>query len=190
MPTPASKYQAAASRWRDPSARLVSIVAFLLAPSFCALCWILLWAAINTGPGNIDLDTIGGSWPGCFNGIRATFPLAVFAICPIYLMLARPDAIRRVTLPERLWIFYGLVCIVASVYAEPWFDFAYWGFAWFATFAAIEMYMQARRDSLDCAVALNRLTWILCSIVLISVVWVGRGALTSGDLDGDRAATA
>ena len=184
MPTPASKYQAAASRWRDPSARLVSIVAFLLAPSFGALCWILLWAAINTGPGYMDLEAMGDSWTGFSNGVRAAFPLAVLALWPIHLLLARRGGIRRVTLPERLWIFYGLVCLVASVYVEPWFDFAYWGFAWFAAFAASEIYMQERRDSLDCAVALNHLNWLLCSIVLITVVWVGRGALLAETATG------
>ena len=184
MPAPATKYQAAASRWRDPSARLASIVTFLLVPSFGALCWILLWAAINTGPGNIDLEAIGGSWSGCFNGVRATFPLAVLALWPIHLLLARRGGIRRVTLPERLWIFYGLVCLVASVYVEPWFDFAYWGFAWFAAFAASEVYMQERRDSLDCAVALNHLNWLLCSIVLITVVWIGRSALIAETATG------
>ena len=51
-------------------------------------------------------------------------------------------------------------------------------------FAASEIYMQERRDSLDCAVALNRLTWLLCSIVLITVVWVGRGALLAETATG------
>jgi O-antigen ligase len=187
MPVRVTRYPTASARRRDSSARLASVVAVLHAPSYGALCWIVLWAAINTGPGSIDLEAIGGSWAGFSNGVRAIFPLAVLALWPIHLVLTRRGGIRRVTLPERLWIFYGLVCLVASVYVEPWFDFAYWGFAWFAAFVATEIYMQERRDSLDCAVALNRLTWLLCSIVLISVVWIGRAALlaeTSAGLSG------
>ena len=177
MPVATTRHQTAPPPRRNSSERLTGIAAVVLAPSFGALCWLLLWAAINTGPGNIDLEAIEGSWAGFFNGVRATFPLAVLALCFINLALARRRAIRRVTLPEGLWIFYGLVCIVASVYVEPWFDFAYWGFAWFAAFAATEIYMQERPDSLDCAVALNRLNWLLCSAVLVTVVWIGRGAL-------------
>jgi O-antigen ligase len=37
--------------------------------------------------------------------------------------------------------------------------------------------MQEARDLLKRAVALNRLNWLLCSAVLITVVWIGRGAL-------------
>jgi O-antigen ligase len=132
---------------------------------------------INTGPENIDLDFIEGSWTGFFNGVRAAFPLAVLALWPIHLLLMRRGAIRRATLPEGLWIFYGLVCIVSSSYVQPWFDFAYWGLAWLAASAATEIYMQEARDLLKRAVALNRLNWLLCSAVLITVVWIGRGAL-------------
>jgi O-antigen ligase len=177
MPVPATRYPTAPPRRRNSSAWLASVVAVLHAPSYGALCWILLWAAINTGPGSINLEAIGGSWAGFSNGVRATFPIAVLALWPFHLVLARRGGIRRVTLPERLWIFYGLVCLVASVYVEPWFDFAYWGFAWFGAFAASEIYIQERHDSLDCAVALNRLNWFLCSMVLVTVVWIGRGAL-------------
>lgn len=181
---PDTRYKTVTSRLRNSEVQLAGVVASLYATSFGGLSWIMLWVAINTGPDNIDLDAIGGSWSGCLNGVRATFPLAVFALWPIYLMLSGRGVIRRATLPEKLWIFYGFVCIVATVYVEPWFDFAYWGFAWFSVFASIEMYMQERRDSLDCAIALNRLTWLLCSFVLISVVWVGRGALTAETATG------
>src|SRR6202453_2848438 len=96
MPTAPNYYSAGASRWRGARARRVRSVAFVLAPSFGAICWILLWAAINTGPGYMDLEVMGGSWTGLSNGVRATFPLAVLALWPIHLLLARRGGIRRV----------------------------------------------------------------------------------------------
>jgi O-antigen ligase len=147
----------------------------------------MLWLGINTGPGNIDLDLIKGSGTGFLNGVRGAFPLVVLALWPIDLLLTRRGAIRSGTLPERLWIFYGLVCIVASVYVKPWFDFGYWSLAWFAAFSATDIYMRRGRDPLERAIALNRLNWLLCSVVLVTVVWIGRGALladTSMGLSG------
>lgn len=110
--------------------------------SFGALGWLLLWVAINTGPGNLDLDLIEGSWTGFFNGVRAAFPLVVLGLWFFHLLLRNQRTIRRFTWPEALWIYYGVVCLIASLYADPWFNYAYWGFAYLSAFAATEMYMQ------------------------------------------------
>lgn len=144
--------------------------------SFGALCWLLLWVGINTGPGNIDLDLIEGSWSGFFNGVRATFPLAVLALWLFHILLRRQHTIRSFTWPEALWLYYGIVCLIAGLYAEPWFDYAYWGFAYLSAFGATEMYMQ-ESSTPEHAGALNRLNWVLGFAVLAIVVWVARGQL-------------
>ena len=144
--------------------------------SFGTLCWLLLWVGINTGPGNIDLDLIEGSWTGFFNGVRAAFPLAVLVLWLFHLLLRKHHTIRGFTWPEALWLYYGLVCLIAGLYADPWFDYAYWGFAYLSAFAATEMYMQGSPTP-EHAGALNRLNWVLGSAVLLTVVWVARSQL-------------
>ena len=154
--------------------------------SFGALCWLLLWVAINTGPENLDLDLIEGSWTGFFNGVRAAFPLAVLVLWFFHLLLRNQRTIRRFTWPEALWIYYGIVCLIAGLYADPWFSYAYWGFAYLSAFAATEMYMQ-ESPTPGYAGALNRLNWVLGIAVLAVVVWVARSKLlaeTSTGLSG------
>jgi hypothetical protein len=128
--------------------------------SFGALCWLLLWVGINTGPGNIDFDLIAGSWTGFFNGVRAAFPLAVLVLWFFHLLIRKQHTIRSFTRPEALWLYYGIVCLIAGLYADPWFDYAYWGFAYLSAFAATEMYMQ-ESPTPEHAGALNRLNWVL-----------------------------
>jgi O-antigen ligase len=144
--------------------------------SFGALCWLLLWVGINTGPGNINLDLIEGSLTGFFNGVRATFPLAVLVLWFFHILIRKQRTIRSFTWPEALWLYYGIVCLIAGLYADPWFDYAYWGFAYLSAFAATEMYMQ-ESPTPEHAGALNRLNWVLGSAVLLIVVWVARGQL-------------
>ncbi len=144
--------------------------------SFGAFCWLLLWVGINTGPENIDLDLIEGSRTGFFNGVRAAFPLAVLVLWSLHILIRRQRTIRSFTWPEALWLYYGIVCLIAGLYADPWFDYAYWGFAYLSAFAATEMYMQ-ESPTPEHAGALNRLNWVLGSAVLLTVVWVARGRL-------------
>jgi O-antigen ligase len=144
--------------------------------SFGALCCLLLWVGINTGPGNIDPDLIEGSWNGFFNGVRAAFPLAVLVLWFFHILIRKQRTIRSFTWPEALWLYYGIVCLIAGLYADPWFDYAYWGFAYLSAFAATEMYMQ-ESPTPEHAGALNRLNWVLGSAVLLIVVWVTRGQL-------------
>jgi O-antigen ligase len=145
--------------------------------SFGALCWILLWVGINTGPWNLQLEIIETSWIGFSNGIRAALPLIVLAAWAFHLLLRRRAALRSFTLPETFWLYYGLVMLIASIYVDPWFDYAYWGFAYLSAFAATEMYMQESSSTPEQACELNRLNWLLASLVLVILVWAARGQL-------------
>jgi O-antigen ligase len=144
--------------------------------SFGALCWLLLWVSINTGPWNLQLDLIQGTWTGFFNGIRAAFPIAILAAWFFHILIRKRRTIRSFTWPEALWLYYGIVTLIAGFYADPWFDYSYWGFAYLSAFAATEIYMQESPTS-ERAGALNRLNWVLGSAVLLIVVWVARGQL-------------
>jgi O-antigen ligase len=160
-------------RWDFPRlVRRLGVGAF----SFGALCWLLLWVGINTGPWTLRLDLIESSWTGFFNGTRAALPLVVLAFW-IFHLASRPQGrLRSFTLPEALWFYYGLVMLAASVYADPWFDCAYWGFAYLSVFAATEIYMR-ESSSYKRASDLNLLNWLFGSAVLITLVWIARGQL-------------
>jgi O-antigen ligase len=150
------------------------------------MCWLLLWVAINTGPESLDLNLIGTSLTSFFNGVRAAFPLVVLMIWLLHILSRRPRTIRSLTWPEALWLYYGVVCLIAGSYADPWFKYSYWGFAYLSVFAAAEMYMHVMPTS-QRAANLNILSWIFCSGLIISIIWVTRGQLlaeTSTGLSG------
>ncbi len=156
-------------------------------PVVPTLCWLALWGSINSGPGNIDLDLILSGWTEAFNGIRATLPLVVLAIW-IFHLLGRSDTqMREPTLPEWLWFLYAAVCLIASIGAENWFAWGYWGLAFIATLGAAEMYLAECSGEMTGAASLNRLSWVAAVVILAIVVYVGRGHLadeTSQGLSG------
>jgi O-antigen ligase len=117
-----------------------------------------------------------GSWTGFSNGVRAAFLLVVPIAWFFHILIRSRRAIRSFTWPEALWLYYGIVCLIAGLYADPWFDYAYWGFAYLSAFGATEMYMQ-ESPTLERASDLNRLNWVLGSAVLLTVVWMARGQL-------------
>ena len=154
--------------------------------SIGVICWVLLWTSLNTGPESLDLDLIQGNFNGFFNGIRAALPIAVLVLWMFHILIRKRQGMRSFTGPEALWVYYGVVCLIASAYARPWFDYAYWGFAYLSAFAAAEMYMYESAE-VRRAGDLNVLSWILSSALLICIVWVARGRLlseTSAGLSG------
>jgi hypothetical protein len=124
----------------------------------------------------LDDAHIQQSWIGLFSGMRAAFPLAVLAACVLHLLLREDSEIRRPTLPEALWLYYGLVCLISSIYTNPWFNYSYWGFAYLSVFSATEVFMNAQQ-ALERAEKLNRLNWLLASVLLLAIILVARGQL-------------
>lgn len=153
-----------------------SFVGVFTPMTFGVVCWFALWASINTGPWNLSFEYIERGWREFFNGGRAAFPLILLAAWVFHVLMRKPRTIRSLTLPDSLWLYYGIVCLISSVYTTHWFQWAYWGFAYLSVFAAVEMYMQDSPTP-GRAAALNRLSWAIVSIILLLVVWATRGKL-------------
>jgi hypothetical protein len=141
-----------------------------------SLCWLLLWAGLNTGPWNLDFDNMSQNWNGYFNGIRALFPLAVPVAWLFRCLLYNRYTLRLPTLAEGLWLYYGLICFISTIYVDPWFNYAYWGFAYLGTFTAAEMFLESG-PGIDRARELNRLSWLAATLILVIVAFIGRGQL-------------
>jgi len=139
-------------------------------PVLPALCWVALWGSINAGPGNIDFEMVSSGRAGAFNGIRAMFPLIVLLVWILHLLGRTKSRMRTPTPAECLWLFYGIVSLIATVGVTNWFNWSYWGLAFVATLGAVEMYIGECDDRLEAAASLNRLTWIIASIVLALIV--------------------
>jgi O-antigen ligase len=156
-------------------------------PVVPTLCWLALWGSIDTGPWNIDFDSILSGWVAAFNGIRAALPLVVLPIWILHLLGRSDTRMREPTLPEWLWFLYAAVCLIASIGVENWFACGYWGLAFIATLGAGEMYLAECGDEIAGAASLNRLSWVAAAVILAIVAYVGRGHLaeeTSQGLSG------
>lgn len=153
--------------------RLVKVVTPV---TFGVICWFALWGSINTGPWNLSFSYIEQGWKGLFNGVRAGFPLIVLVAWFFHVLIRRRRGVRSATAPEALWLYYGLICLISSVYTNHWFDWAYWGFAYLSAFAAVEMYMH-KSPTANKAADLNRLSWLIISLILLILVWAARGQL-------------
>ncbi|MGA7872482.1 MAG: O-antigen ligase family protein [Candidatus Binatus sp.] len=153
-------------------------------PVVPTLCWLALWGSINTSPWDIDLNRILSGWTGAFNGVRATLPLVVLPIWILHLLARSDTRMREPTLPEWLWFFYAVVCLVASIGVENWFASGYWGLAFIATLGAGEMYLAECGGEVAGAASLNRLSWIAAVVILAIVVYVSRGHLLEDTGEG------
>jgi hypothetical protein len=141
--------------------------------------FVALWAGINTGPENLDWDLIESGWRGFFNVVRTAFPLAVLIGYAFNVFMRKRAMLRLPTMPEALWLYYGLVCFVSTIGVSPWFEYAYWGFAYLSVFAATETFMYESKSPIEQAAALNRLNWVIASGILAVLVWVSHGHLVT-----------
>lgn len=146
-------------------------------PVVPTLCWLALWGSIDSGPWNMDLDSILSGGFAAFNGIRAALPLVVLAIWILHLLGRSDTRMREPTPPEWLWFLYAAVCLIASIGVENWFAWGYWGLAFIATLGAGEMYLAECGGEIAGAASLNRLSWVAAAVILAIIVYVGRGHL-------------
>ena len=139
------------------------------------VAWLLLWASINTGPWEIRHLFSGGM--GVVNGLRAVGPVVIF-ILGLFLLLARnkETPATAMTWPEKFFCLYGFAMLLSSIQVSPWFDAAYWAFAFIATLLVVRSFLGGSA-LLANIVWLNILTWAITSIVLVVLLFVAREAL-------------
>lgn len=137
------------------------------------LAWIACWSTINAGPWYLEGSPANLSdW---FNLARALAPLALLALWPL-LLTRRTARARRPTLGEALWIAYALLSIVSALQFPDSLPLIYWGLAFLAVFAAIELSLE-RYESLARAMAMNRLNWALATALLLTMLFFARDVL-------------
>ena len=80
--------------------------------------------------------------------------------------------------PLKLWVFYGLVGLGASVCSPQPLDAMYWGACYLSAFAALAAYLRGG-DPLQRAVELNWLTWTATTGILAILCVAARHVLYS-----------
>lgn len=126
------------------------------------------WAGINAGPWY--LEQLPDDLAGWANALRALAPLAPLVVWPF---LTRH---RLPTLAESFWILYCGWSLVAAVVGGAEVDIWYWAFAYLGVFAAIDAVI-GKDDSLTRAMMLNRLSWVLATLLLVIMALVARDVL-------------
>ena len=142
-----------------------------------SVVWIALWFSMNTGPWVFRYTPQGTlAW---LHAIRATFPLFIAAGCAAF-ALSRASAVARMYPgPLKLWFAYGFIGLLAGFGLDEPSSSAYWAVAYLAGFGVIAM-ISASRDPLEDCLALNRLTWIVTTAFLLTLVVLARDTLVEG----------
>lgn len=158
--------------WRR--ALVVSARAWVTLP---LVLWALLWLSINTGPWN--LEHIDGGLHSLLNALRASFPVAAFAI-GLIAVLARPVQ-RRPTLAETGFWLYALFMFISSFQLlDTWFFYAYWAMAFLATTAVVQIGL-SRNDPIRFAHRLNIMSWLVATAALVTLLMFARQELFAGN---------
>ena len=143
-----------------------------------SVVWIALWFSINTGPWTLKYTPQG--LLGWLHAIRATFPLFIAAGCAAFAMSRASAVARMYPGPVKLWLAYGAIGLLASVIMSPRpIDGSYWAVTYLAGFGVIAM-ISASPDPLAECVALNRITWIITTAFLLTLVVLSRDTLVEG----------
>lgn len=145
-----------------------------------AILWAGLWAGINTGPQVLE-ETPAGLL-GWVHYVRTLFPLAALVLACIAWVgrqSLRPDRVRPLPGPLRLWVGYGVVGLVACVLSPEPLHAAYWAACYLAVLAVVGLYAggQGGAASLGRIVRLNQLSWAFAAAMLAAVVIAARDVL-------------
>ena len=146
-----------------------------LAP-WCVV-WIALWFSINTGPWT--LKHTPESLLGWLHAIRATFPLLIAAGCAAYALSKQSAVARAYPGPLKLWLAYGLVGLLACIMSPSPVDAGYWALAYLAGFGVIALVARSP-DPLAACLTFNKLTWIITTAFLLTLVILARDTLVQG----------
>lgn len=173
------------NEWRMPPRLIGASGRAWWAPYVCtaSVFWLMLWAGISTGPWVFRRSPEGlKEW---MNFTRTAFPLVVFAVAP--LIVASRRSTVRLPGPLKLWVFYGLVGLVASFLSPRPLEAAYWGVCYLAPFAALLAYLRGGR-ALERSIELNYLTWLVTTGILVLLCIFARDVLSDAVQSGRMSA--
>ena len=146
----------------------------LSAPVFM---WVLLWLGVNTGPWAVRQSPT--SLIALFHYARTVLPAFILIVCSV-LILHQGIRLRKGDLmqgPLRLWLIYGLLGLIVGCVESPKpLDASYWAIVYLCAFVCAKSFLQDK-NLLSKAVFLNYLTWILTTIVLVSLIIFSREVL-------------
>jgi O-antigen ligase len=138
--------------------------------------WVLLWGNCNSGPWH--LKSVPSSATELMNAGRAAIP---FLVLPAALSLwrKRGPSVRRTT-PAHVWVAYAVLCAVFGAIDQggP-FNAVYWLAAYAGAFVIAMVCLQ--RAEVSSAAALNRVTWLLATIVITVLTIAARDVLVEGE---------
>ncbi len=140
--------------------------------------WIAIWFSINTGPWALKHTPYGVL--GWLHAIRATFPLLIATGCAALALSKGSNVARTYPGPLKLWLAYGVIGLLASAIMSPRpVDAVYWAVTYLAGFGVIALISTSRDPLKDC-LTLNKLTWIITTAFLLTMVVLARDTLVRG----------
>jgi len=142
---------------------------------FPAGLWVALWFSINTGPWVLlEGPKSGLEW---LHAVRAFFPQLVLLLACAYVSVSGgAKAFAALPASIKLWLFFGLVGLLACSMSPSPLRAAYWSLAYLGAIAGVAAYLGSG-DRLEKAVQLNYLSWVLTTVFLLTMVFFAREAL-------------
>jgi len=140
------------------------------------LLWIGLWANYNSGPWH--LTQTPDSYFGWLHAGRATLAFVVPALA-VFTFGRRSQALR-IWNPTHVWLVYSVFVFVGGVASgQAGFNGVYWTAAYVGGILAASSCIRPGREIVD-AESLNRLTWFISLVVIVTLVIVARDSLIEG----------
>ncbi|HEV2485810.1 MAG TPA: O-antigen ligase family protein [Terracidiphilus sp.] len=128
-----------------------------------------MWCNLNSGFWNIASPNSVGDWQLL---IRAVLPFAVLPVAGFLLFHHRKLHLPR-NAPSRLLMVYSVFATFASIFSPEPMWALYWSIAFLATILAAWMFVD-RRDSVESARQLLRVTWVATFIVAAIIGYQSR----------------
>lgn len=144
--------------------------------SLTALLWVSLWFSINTGPW--VLKDRPERFLELINYIRTISPFFVLAIAGIAAFGIKKGHVGPLSGPVRWWFGYGLASLFACLLSVSPPDAAYWASLYLSVFFVLNAYIKGP-DTLNKAIYINYLSWIVTGVILLSLLFIARDVLFS-----------
>jgi O-antigen ligase len=135
--------------------------------TFPAVLFVLLWVGINTGPW--VFDSTPQTLMQYVHYFRTLVPYIDLYLVGIGFLAFYHRKLFRMDISVRMWLFYGIVALLASLNSPHPFDSSYWAFAYIAVIMVSKLFL-TRRNTLQNIITLNHLTWLMTSIFLLIIL--------------------